>query len=314
MYDELYNHFTKDDYALPEVEKGGLMEVEKFFLTRECLLRFLRATKWKVTQAIRRLENTLKWRREFGIYDKVSTEHVEPEAVTGKEVLFGYDMGGRPALYLVPSRQNTDTQQRQIEYAFWMLERAIDLMEPGVENIALLINFAERSKSPSMGTALKVLEILQEHYPERLGKALMINTPFVVNVFFKLITPFIDPVTREKMKFNPQAVQDGMFDKSRLMKQWWEGDCDFEYVHEKYWPSLVKICEGRHTRWFECWRALGGKVGIKEWDYKQVDGVERAMDVKVVKSVEADKEDVATQEGRSESANEMLSEGTFMAI
>ena len=36
--------------------------------------------KWRsADDAIKRLETTLKWRREFGWYDKVTAEHVEPE-------------------------------------------------------------------------------------------------------------------------------------------------------------------------------------------------------------------------------------------
>ena len=36
------------------------------------------ASKWGQHTAIQRLEDTLKWRREFGIYD-MSAELVEPE-------------------------------------------------------------------------------------------------------------------------------------------------------------------------------------------------------------------------------------------
>jgi CRAL/TRIO domain len=101
------------------------------------------------------LEGTLKWRREFGVYD-MTAEHVEPEvrfsqtlqlalplgltskmlcekALTGKMVTFGYDTRRRPALYMIPSRQNTEESPRQIEFAIWMLERALDLTGPGVE-------------------------------------------------------------------------------------------------------------------------------------------------------------------------------------
>lgn len=39
MYDELLAHFTADGYALPNIEKGDLMDQEKFWLSRECLLR-----------------------------------------------------------------------------------------------------------------------------------------------------------------------------------------------------------------------------------------------------------------------------------
>ena len=49
-------------------------------LSNPLICRFLRASKWKQDAAITRLESTLKWRREFGIYgDIVSAKHVEPE-------------------------------------------------------------------------------------------------------------------------------------------------------------------------------------------------------------------------------------------
>jgi len=40
--------------------------------------RYLRATKWDVDKAIVRLEITLKWRREYGVYTH-TPEYLEPE-------------------------------------------------------------------------------------------------------------------------------------------------------------------------------------------------------------------------------------------
>ncbi|KAH9481360.1 CRAL-TRIO domain-containing protein C23B6.04c [Psilocybe cubensis] len=270
MYDEVLAHFTRADpvYVIPNIEKGELTEQEKFWLSRECLLRYLRASKWKVSGAIQRLESTLAWRREFGMYDTLNANLVEPEAVTGKEVLYGYDTTGKPACYMIPSRQNTTEGTRQIQYAVWMLERCVDLMGPGVETLALLINFGDRGKNPSVSTALSVLHILQNHYPERLGLALIINVPFLVNAFFKMVMPLVDPITRQKVKFNPEIFKDGFFTKDNVMREW-SGDCNFEYQHEKYWPNLVSICEERVKIWFENWKALGAKIGISEWAYKQ---------------------------------------------
>lgn len=58
-----------------------------------------------------------------------------------------------------------------------MLERVIDLMVPGQETLSLLVNFKESSagNNPSVGQGRQVLSILQTHYPERLGRALVIN-------------------------------------------------------------------------------------------------------------------------------------------
>lgn len=45
-----------------------------------CACRFLRAVKWAASEkATERLEETLKWRREFGLYDLVTADLVEPE-------------------------------------------------------------------------------------------------------------------------------------------------------------------------------------------------------------------------------------------
>ncbi|KAF8510786.1 CRAL-TRIO domain-containing protein [Gautieria morchelliformis] len=266
---KVLEHFADDSYKIPGIEENGVLhEQEKFWLSNECFIRYLKASKWELHTAIQRLEETLKWRREFGVYDNITAELVEPEAVTGKEIIFGYDVIGRPALYLLPSRQNTNEQTRQIQFTVWMLERCVDLMEPGVGNLALLINFADRAKNPSLGTARKVLNILQSHYPERLGLALIINVPFLVMAFLNLIFPFVDPVTREKVKFNPKVVEQGVMAADQVMTEW-DGSVEFKYEHEEYWEELVQLCETRRTAWLQRWRSLGGTVGISEWDYKQ---------------------------------------------
>jgi len=81
--------------------------------------------------------------------------------------------------------------------------------------------------------------------------------------------PFVDPVTREKVKFNPDIIEEGIFPADMVMKEGWGGSQDFEYVHEKYWPDFVELCESRAKNWMKVWRELGGKVGTREWEYKQ---------------------------------------------
>lgn len=55
------------DLCTPVSYTASLAESEQFWLSEECFLRFLRATKWDEAQAKERLTKTLNWRREFGI-------------------------------------------------------------------------------------------------------------------------------------------------------------------------------------------------------------------------------------------------------
>lgn len=158
-------------------ERTPLSENEQMWLTRDCLLRYLRATKWNVHDAIVRLEKTLVWRREYGI-EKHTSDYINIEMATGKMVVQGFDNNGRPCLYMDPSKQNTEKSPRQIQALVFLLERMIDLMEPGQESLAMLANFktTKVSQAPGVGQGKETLSILQNHYPERLGRAMVINS------------------------------------------------------------------------------------------------------------------------------------------
>ncbi|KAK4247038.1 CRAL-TRIO domain-containing protein [Corynascus novoguineensis] len=246
---------------------GPLTDSEKFWLTRECLLRYLRATKWHEKDAEKRLLETLAWRREYGV-EELTADHISPENETGKQVILGYDKEARVCQYLSPGRQNTEPSPRQVQHLVYMVERVIDIMPAGQETLALLINFKQsKSRSntaPGLGLAREVLHILQHHYPERLGKALIINMPWIVTGFFKLITPFIDPNTREKLKFNEDMSQ--YVPPEQMWSEFSSGKLDFDYDHSVYWPALHKLCsERRDARW-QRWVAGGQQLGESE-DY-----------------------------------------------
>ncbi|KAI1076317.1 CRAL/TRIO domain-containing protein [Whalleya microplaca] len=246
--------------------KGGpLTDSERLWLTRECLLRYLRATKWHEKESEKRLLETLTWRREYGV-EEMTAEHIGPENATGKQFVVGYDKQGRPCHYLSPGRQNTDVSPRQTEHLVFMLERVIELMPAEQETLSLLINF-QQSKSrgntaPGIGQGREVLHILQTHYPERLGRAMIVNVPWVVWGFFKLITPFIDPLTREKLKFNEDMTQ--FVPKEQLWTEFKGGELQFEYDHDVYWPALQKLCGEKRAEWVRRWEAGGKQIGEKE--------------------------------------------------
>ena len=85
--------------------------------------------------------------------------------------------------------------------------------------------------------------------------------PWYVTTFFKLISPFIDPVTKTKMKFN-EPLTDHV-PASQLTTQY-GGKVDFEYDHSIYWPALAELSDQRKKRQTERWEKAGKKVGEHE--------------------------------------------------
>ncbi|KAL7425259.1 hypothetical protein Q5752_000947 [Cryptotrichosporon argae] len=202
--------------------------------------RYMRAAKWKMDDARRRIKGTLEWRREYKP-DLIKPDEVSVEAETGKIIITGFDASARPIIYMRPGRENTETSPRQIKHLIFCLERAIDFCPPGQEQVAIIVDYksATSQSNPSVGTARKVLHILQNHYVERLGRGLVVNMPWWINAFFSAITPIMDPITRDKIRFNPKLPE--LVPVAQLDKEF-GGEYNFEFDHKVYWKTLVEFC------------------------------------------------------------------------
>ncbi|EPS37367.1 hypothetical protein H072_8946 [Dactylellina haptotyla CBS 200.50] len=269
-YDELLA-LCKEITEVPDTKeknapKSPLTDSERMFMTRECLFRYLRATKWNVAEAKKRIEGTITWRREWGL-ESHTPEHIEPENETGKQVVFGFDKDARPCLYLNPAKQNTEKSIRQIQHLTFMLEKVLDIAPPGTETLALLVDFkaASSGQGATIGQGKMVMDILQMHYPERLGRALVVNIPWWASLFLNAIKPFIDPVTRPKLKLNEDMSLH--VPSTHLLKEF-KGDIEFEYEHVEYWPNFIKLAEDKRRRYEERWKANGSQIGESEFFLK----------------------------------------------
>ncbi|POW06085.1 hypothetical protein PSHT_10508 [Puccinia striiformis] len=259
-----------------------LTEAEKCYCSREAILRVCRATKWDQNRALKRLVDTLVWRREFQV-DQIDYRELSHEAETGKHFTLGYDNHQRPILYLFPYRQNTKPSIDQIKLLVWYLERTIDLMPPGVETLTLIIDFGDAEKSrnsssqpTSISVAKEVLKILQTYYCERLAQAICINVPWVFWGFLKILRPFMDPKTAEKVVFDP-VVTDHV-PAEQLMKDCFHGELDFEYqLTLRQWiphPGQINSADHRITKY--C-RHGKGVIGMGEFELRGGNRRERSV-------------------------------------
>ncbi|PKI85070.1 hypothetical protein MVES_001002 [Malassezia vespertilionis] len=182
--------------------------------------RYLRAARGDLKNAKRRI-----------IPELITPDEVAPEAVTGKHVLTGFDKECRPILYLRPGRENTKQSERQIRYMVFSLERS------------LVVDFqgASLSSMPSLSSARQVAHILQAHYVERLGRAFVVHTPRFISAFFTALSPFLDPVTKDKIRFNSPNMTDFIL-PSQLDDNFPGGEYPYEFNFHVYWDTLLKRC------------------------------------------------------------------------
>lgn len=80
-------------------------------------------------------------------------------------------------------------------------------------------------------------------------------------MFLKLISPFIDPRTREKLHFNEDVSL--YVPREQL---WTElgGNVEFEYDHDIYWPALNGLCQERAAERKARWKTAGMHYGESE--------------------------------------------------
>jgi hypothetical protein len=227
------------------------------FCSDACLARCLRARGWDVTKAAKLLGGTLAWRQRAGV-EAITWDSVAAEGATGKTYrLQARDRRGRPVLCLRPGKENTKGHEQQIRHLIYNMEIAVRAMDGGgrsgvprgagadlsPEQLTLFVDFTGWSlrTAPGRKASLETLTILQDHYPERLGSAIVFNPPKIFSVFWAMVRPFLDERTAGKVHFlsasDPLRARDVLstvFEDLSILEQSLGGDSPDEFDWERY--------------------------------------------------------------------------------
>ncbi|XP_010527376.1 PREDICTED: random slug protein 5 [Tarenaya hassleriana] len=169
------------------------------------------------------LKETLKWRIQYKP-EEIRWEEIAREAETGKIYRANCtDKYGRTVLVMRPSCQNTKSTKGQIRFLVYCMENAILNLPAHQEQMVWLIDFHGFNLSHiSVKVTRETAHVLQEHYPERLGLAILYNPPKFFEPFWKMVKPFLDPKTCNKVKFvysddgESKKVLEDVFDMEQL--------------------------------------------------------------------------------------------------
>ncbi|CAA6661927.1 unnamed protein product [Spirodela intermedia] len=159
------------------------------------------ARNWSTKKASKMLREALEWRKR-----------IAEEAKTGKIYRAKYlDKFGRPVLVMKPGLQNTNSTKGQIRYWIYCMENCILNFPKGQEQMVV-----------SMNVTRETAHVLQDFYPEMLGLAILYNPPKIFEQFRKLVRPFLESETYQKVKFifsddpESQKIDGELFDLDEL--------------------------------------------------------------------------------------------------
>ncbi|KAK2357358.1 phosphatidylinositol transfer protein [Trifolium repens] len=237
------NGSSNNDAKLAELKAaiGPLSGRRLKYCTDPCLRRYLEARNWNVDKAKKMLEESFKWRSTYKP-EEIRWAEVAHEGETGKVSRANFhDRLGRTVLIMRPGMQNTASEENNIKHLVYLLENAVLNLSEGQEQMSWLIDFTGFSFSTklSIKTARDIIQILQNHYPERLGIAFVYNPPRIFQAFFKAIKYFLDPKTAQKVKFvypnNKDSVElmKSLFDMDNLPSEF-GGKATLKYDHEEF--------------------------------------------------------------------------------
>ncbi|KAK4220340.1 hypothetical protein QBC37DRAFT_408394 [Rhypophila decipiens] len=205
------------------------------------VLRFLRARKWDVDDALGMLLSTLKWRHEQGLDEIVargellSRQHYSAgtgesqldknlvaQYQSGKAFIRGADKSGRPVFVVRvrlhhPDAQSPESMERFVLHNIETMRSILRSQHSSGagEKACLIFDLTGFGLKNMDFHVVKFLVLAFEaRYPEYLGVVLVHNAPWVFWGIWRVVKPWLDPVIAAKIQFTTSNGNGGGKDKT----------------------------------------------------------------------------------------------------
>ncbi|KAF5192737.1 Phosphatidylinositol transfer protein [Thalictrum thalictroides] len=170
------------------------------------LRRFLRARNLDIEKSSSLFLKYLKWRREFVPRGFISESEITKDLAAKKFFLQGLDKDGRPIGVVLVAKHFPGKGKVGVDefkrFVVYFLDKACSRMEGGQEKFLIIADLQGWGYSNfDLRGYVGAISILQDCYPERLGKLLLVHVPYIFMAAWKMIYPFIDNNTRKKIAF-----------------------------------------------------------------------------------------------------------------
>ncbi|CAA2948244.1 phosphatidylinositol transfer protein 3-like [Olea europaea var. sylvestris] len=198
-----------DESTVEEKKKLVLMRatVEKQDLTSKdiddlTMRRFLRARNQNVEKASAMLLKYLEWRRAFVPKGFIAASEVPNELAQNKMFMQGTDKKGCPIAVVFGAKHFATEGDEFKRFLVFALDKLCARMPAGEEKFTIIGDLKGYGYANSdIRAYLAAISILQDYYPERLGKVFVIHAPYIFMTVWKILYPFIDQNTKKKIVF-----------------------------------------------------------------------------------------------------------------
>lgn len=242
----------------PKVLHNSMMSFCRNDLFDNVLLRYIRARKYVVPDAIKMFANSLDWKTKGYKANELVEEGDAPAYVNGthkgfvknftvsKSIIRGHDKNKNP-LFIFQSRKHFASHSPLEEterFALLIIEWCrlfLREVNESVDTCTVMFDLTGFSMKNADNAPIKFLtSMFEAHYPESLGIVIIHNAPWIFSTVWNIIKNWLDPVVVSKIHFTKgyeelNELVDPKFIPSELGG---DDDADNTYVH----PSV------KHTR------------------------------------------------------------------
>ncbi|KAH7865139.1 hypothetical protein Vadar_002765 [Vaccinium darrowii] len=166
--------------------------------------RFLRARDRDIEKASAMVLKYLKWKRTFMPTGSISASEIATDLEQKKVFTQGLDITGRPIMVAFAGRHfpRKGGLEEFKRFVVFSIDKVCSRMPEGQEKFAFIGDLEGWGYANSdIHGLVGALTILQDYYPERLGKLFLIHVPYIFMALWKVVYPFIDNNTKKKIVF-----------------------------------------------------------------------------------------------------------------
>lgn len=183
-------------------EKYDSRDVERLQKEDALVEGYLTWRMYVVDDALKMIDESLQWRKEFGVNDIQESTIPKWMFETGAVYLHGYDKEGNKLFWFKVKLHVKDAKtimDKKKYVAFW-LERYAK-KEPGMP-LTVVFDMTESGLSNiDMDFVKYIINCFKVYYPKFLSKMIIVEMPWIMNAAWKIVKTWLGPEAISKLKF-----------------------------------------------------------------------------------------------------------------